>query len=89
MSYLTALTVGSIKSEILTPVVSLLFAVAVLYFVYGVIQFIYNAGTDKRAEGANHILYGIIGLFIMVSVYGLMNIVCKTVDCQGSATSST
>jgi len=79
---LTALSIASIKSEILTPVVSLLFAIAILYFVYGVIDFIRNAGTEKRAEGAQHIMYGIFGLFIMVGVYGLMNIICLTVQCN-------
>jgi hypothetical protein len=89
MPYLTALSIGTIKSEILTPVVSLLFAVAVLYFVFGVIQFIRNsASAEKRADGAKHLMYGIFGLFIMVSVYGLMGIVCKTVQCDGNTTQS-
>lgn len=65
--------------KILNSITVLLMAAAVVYFLYGVFQFIKAAGDEEaRAEGRNKIIYGIIGLFVMGSVYGLVNILTST-----------
>lgn len=67
---------GKINEEILNPFIGLLIAIALLVFIYGVIEFITGADNeDKRTQGKQHIIWGIIGLFIMVSVFGIMNII--------------
>jgi len=68
-----------IITQIAQPIEYLLFALAVIYFVWGVMTFIRNADSpDKRAEGFNHIIWGLIGLFIMVSAVGIINIITGT-----------
>ncbi len=65
---------------IVNPLITLLFALAVLYFVWGVINYIVK-GDDNggdREQGKKHIMYGIIGLFIMVSAYAIVQIVGRT-----------
>lgn len=58
---------------ILNPTIVLLFAVAVLYFVWGLVKYIQNSDEPgKRAEGAQHMLWGLIGLFIMVSAVAIL-----------------
>jgi hypothetical protein len=65
--------------RIFTPLVSLLIALAVLYFIWGVFQYIREAGNDaKRAEANQMMLWGIIFIFVMVSVWGLVNILVGT-----------
>lgn len=65
--------------EILNSITVLLMAAAVVYFLYGVFQFIKAGGDEEgKSEGRNKIIYGIIGLFVMGSVYGLVNILTKT-----------
>lgn len=60
---------------ILGSVTVLLMALAVVYFLYGVFQFIMSKGdAEAQKEGRNKILSGIVGLFIMGSVYGLVGI---------------
>lgn len=55
---------------------------AVVYFLWGVVQFILGAESEeKRREGQMHMFYGIIGLFIMVSVFGIMSVICNTIGC--------
>lgn len=65
---------------VLNPAVKLLFAVAVLYFIYGVFVFIKNSGESTgRIEGRNHILWSTVGLFIMISVWGIISIIQSTI----------
>ncbi len=60
-------------SRWITYLVVIVIALAMLAFLWGIIQYI-TAGADeeKRAGARNYILYGIIGLFVMVSVWGLV-----------------
>lgn len=75
--------IGRIVDNIVQPGVTFLTALAVLYFLYGVFVFIRNSASDEGVTtGRNHIIWGIIGLFIMVSVWGLIGIICTTVDCN-------
>jgi len=68
-----------INAAILNPVIGLMFAVAFAYFFYGIFQFIGKTGSDDgREKGKKNIMYGVIGLFIMVAVYGIINLVLGT-----------
>ncbi|MBI5816857.1 MAG: hypothetical protein HZB09_00310 [Candidatus Yonathbacteria bacterium] len=52
---------------------------AVLFFMFGVFQFIRASGNeDEITEGRNRMIYGIIGIFVMVSVWGLVNLLDNT-----------
>ena len=63
--------------QLLTPIVV---ALALLYFFYGLARYILNAGNEeKKAEGKNIMIYGIIALFVMVSVWGLVSILVSTI----------
>ena len=65
-----------------------MFAAALVYFVFGVILFIRDANSeDGRATGKQHLLWGIVGLAIMVSVYGILSIVDNSVKGSGSGSS--
>ena len=58
---------------ILEKVVVLLVSFAVIFFIYGITKYI-TAGEDedKRNKMKNLMIYGIIGLFVMVSMWGLV-----------------
>ena len=72
-----------IKDEILNPLVVLLFAVAVMYFVYGAVMFVRAQGSEEgQAEGKSHLMWGTIGVFLMVAVYGIINLIANTVGYQ-------
>ena len=63
-----------------TVAVPVIFAVAFLVFIYGVFQYFILSGGDeeKQANARNLMLYGLVGFFIMVSVWGLVNILVNT-----------
>jgi hypothetical protein len=66
---------NKIIQSIANPAIKLMLAVAVMVFLYGVVEFILGADNEeKRNVGKQHIVWGIIGLFIMVSVFGIMRI---------------
>ena len=66
---------------ILNPIIILLFALAFVYFIYGVIKFLKSNAGDKgteRIEARSSIFWGIVGMFIMFSVYALIKFVLMT-----------
>ena len=66
---------------ILNPIIALLFGLAFLYFVYGIIRFLSSNVGDKgtqRIESRGAIMWGLVGMFIMFSVYGIINFVLNT-----------
>ncbi len=64
---------------ILKSIVPLLFAVALAIFVYGVITYFMHANdSTKREEGSKFMLWGIIALAVMFSVWGLVKILTNT-----------
>lgn len=69
-----------IKTEIIEPLIYLFLALAALYFIYGVFMFVKNYDSDTgRSDGKKHLLYGIIGLAIMLSVNGIIGLIRSTV----------
>lgn len=68
-----------ILTNVVNPIIYLIAALAVAYFVWGVMIFIKNADNPtKRTEGYQHMIWGIVGLFIMVSAKGIINIILTT-----------
>jgi ribose/xylose/arabinose/galactoside ABC-type transport system permease subunit len=70
------LTVGMIVSRTIPVLVGL----AVLFFVWGLTLFIREAGSEDAQKRARQImLWGIIAIFVMVSVWGFVAILQNTV----------
>lgn len=71
--------ISKISTEILNPLILLLFALATVYFLWGTFKFLKGGSDDMaREEGRNHMVYGVIGIFIMVSVWGIINVIKST-----------
>ncbi len=68
-----------INDVIINPIILLLFGVAVIVFLYGVFEFIRNGDSQEaRQQGGRHILWGIIGIAIMMSVFGLVRFIINS-----------
>jgi len=78
--------VGSLATSIINLInsvlVPLVFAIAFIVFLWGVFQYFIAGGHDeeKRETGKSLMLWGIIGFFVMVSVWGLVNILKGSVS---------
>lgn len=62
--------------ELVNPLIYVLFAIAAVYFLWGVVEFIAKADSEEgRTQGKDRIIWGLVGLVIMVSVFGIINII--------------
>lgn len=72
--------IHKVNQVIINPIILLLFAVAVLVFLYGVFEYVKNSDSeDGRANGQRHMISGVFGLFIMISVFGIINLILNTI----------
>ncbi|MES2470723.1 MAG: hypothetical protein V4526_00615 [Patescibacteria group bacterium] len=71
---------AKLSQYIIAPLVTLLFGAAVLVFLWGMLQLIMHADDPEgRTTGQKHILWGVIGMAIMASVYGIIRFVANTI----------
>lgn len=65
--------------EIINDLVRLVMVLALLFFLINVFKLVFAGGDTKKIEEAkSFMIYGIIALFVMVSVWGFVNILVKT-----------
>ena len=75
--------VEAINTEIINPVIYFLIVAGVAYFLYGVAVYVMNAGNaEARKKGTQHMIWGLIGIAIMVSVFGIMNLIMTTIGAK-------
>ncbi|MFT5849804.1 MAG: hypothetical protein ACI9H6_000623 [Patiriisocius sp.] len=69
--------IGDISSFINGTLIPLVFAVALLVFIYGIFKYFILGGGDEdsREEGKKLMVYAIVGFVIMVSVFGIVNLI--------------
>ncbi len=77
MSYFNSL-LARIQQGIINPVIALLFGIAGVMFLWGVILYVIGSQGDesKLAQGKKVMFWGIIGLFIMSSAWGIVKLLC-------------
>lgn len=63
--------------NIIQYVIPLIFSIALVAFLWGIFQYFFS-GAEKKEEARDFLLYGIIGLFVMISVWGLVKILTST-----------
>lgn len=67
--------VQTIKTELINPILRFLFPLAILLFLIGVVQFIINSDSPEgRTTGIRHIIWGIVGIVIMLGVFSIINL---------------
>ncbi|MBI3888809.1 hypothetical protein HY311_03390 [Candidatus Nomurabacteria bacterium] len=62
----------------LNAVVPVLIALGVVYFVWGVITFVVANDEEAKTRGRDRIIYGIIGLAVIIGMWGLVNVLKNT-----------
>ena len=66
---------GRVITEVFSPLYQLTVGIAFIYFLYGVVRFIMGLSEpDKKNVGREHLLWGIVGLFIILSVGGMLRL---------------
>jgi len=71
--------ITNIVNVIVGPLIFLLIGLALVYFLYGVMIFLMNFDDEsERERGKRHMIWGIAGLFIMIGVFGIIEIFADT-----------
>lgn len=72
--------VGKLNRYLFNPIIILLFAAALVYFLYGVFEFLMNStSAEGREKGQSHILWGLLGMVIMFGAFAILNLVGNTI----------
>ena len=70
---------ASLVVSMLGGIVGILFASLAVGLVYGVVlYFVHSDNEQKREEVRGYLLWGVIGIFIMVAVIGILQVVTNT-----------
>ena len=58
-----------------TPIIV---GIALLAFFWGLVRYVWGSGGEGEAEGKNIMIAGLVALFIMVSVWGILRLLQNT-----------
>lgn len=77
---------GKIATLILNPLIVLGFVVATVYLFYGIVKLIWGADGKDLETNKKSVMYGVFGLFIMFSVYGILKLILATfqIPCESA-----
>ncbi len=68
-----------INFYVINPLIRILFALAFLIFVWGIIQYVLQRDSvDAKGQGRQHMIWGLVGLAIMTSVFFIVRIITTT-----------
>ncbi len=70
--------IGLMILSILNSLIPILIGLAVILFVYGLIRYVTTDNQDTKKEAIRVIVYGIVALFVMVSIWGLVGVLQYT-----------
>ena len=73
-------TVLRLNEFVFNPIISLLFGVALIVFLWGVAEYFWQAGSEAaRQKGSQHMIYGVLGMFIMFAAFAILRIIAGTI----------
>lgn len=73
---------------LINPLIAIVVAMALLVFFWGLAKFIFRVGGDEKAveEGKKIMIWGLIALFVMVSVWGIIGFMQRALLLPGNNT---
>jgi hypothetical protein len=74
--------------NIINQIIPILFALALLGFFYGLVMYIFVGDDEKKTKAKQTMIWGVVALFVMASVWGLVRFIGNAVGVdQGAAPS--
>ena len=68
-----------LQGEVLFPAMTVVFAAGFLLFIWGLVKFLWNVEEGGgKTEGKQHMIWGIIGMLIMVSFWSIISLLDAT-----------
>ncbi|MFH1608853.1 MAG: hypothetical protein ABH951_02430 [Patescibacteria group bacterium] len=70
--------------NVLDILIPILIVLGVVFFVYGVVMYMIGKDEEAKKKGKDKIIYGIIGLVVIVAMWGLVGIITRTFGLENS-----
>jgi len=64
--------------NILDTAIPIIIVLGIAYFVWGVVSYVINDDEEAKKKGRDRIIYGIIGLVVIVAMWGIVGIIKNT-----------
>ncbi|MFZ2555527.1 MAG: hypothetical protein WAZ27_00450 [Minisyncoccia bacterium] len=76
-----------IITYIVDPAIRVVFTLGLFLFLWGIIEYLWEVKDGKAdGNGRTHMVYGLVGMLIMVSVYGIIALIVNTFGLDISST---
>ena len=56
-------------------VVPIAITLALIYFIWQVVQYVIAADEEQKTDARKKMLYGVVGLFVIIAIWGLVNFI--------------
>ena len=81
--------IARFQAYVIDPVLVVLFTAGFFLFMWGFVEFLWTLNKGgKRDVGKDHMIWGIAGMFIMVTVYGIIALIYTTFGFSSADTST-
>ncbi len=75
----TAFSILAIVQSLMNIVIPILITLAVIYFIWGVIQYTISQDEEAKKNARGKIIMGLVGLFVIVAFWGIINVLSRTI----------
>jgi len=71
--------IDAVVGAVINPLITLIFVAGLALFLWGAAEFLWNSSSEVGKDtGKKHMMWGVIGMFIMASVRGIIAIIENT-----------
>ena len=83
---LSVMGLFDMSEAFLNRAVAIIVSLAIVWFIWNVFQYVIAADEAKKADAKKYMVWGIVAIFVMVSIWGLVAILQSTFGTSGVTT---
>lgn len=68
----------SLANTFLNALIGLFITLAIVVFFWGLIKYLWSVSSENASEGLQIMMYGVIAIFVMVSIWGIIRLLQNT-----------
>lgn len=67
-------------NNILNALIPIFISIAVVYLIYAIVRYVIAGNEEEKEAGKKMMIWGVIGLFVILSIWGIVNVLVKTLN---------
>jgi len=68
----------SLANTLFNALIALFITLAIVVFFWGLIKYLWGVSSENASEGLQIMMYGVIAIFVMVSIWGIIRLLQNT-----------